>query len=125
MKYKLKFKNRLVKELFKFMVFTIIYLLIWGSLSFYQHIRYDITNYNCVDMSYDVGKVFETYSIPVKMMYGCHKNESGNITDCHCWLLLWDSIEFEATILMFKKNSDYYSSDIVSVFLPSDNNVNI
>jgi hypothetical protein len=75
--------------------------------------RYDAENYNCVDMSYDIGRMFANAGIPAKMVYGCHLVPNGTIQSAHCWLLLWDKIEFETYDLTFRPVSDYYSAYLV------------
>lgn len=76
-----------------FLYFTIV--LSWSS-------SYDIENYNCVDMSYEVAPFFHSLGFDTKIIYG--KNDHAG----HCWLSI-NGQYFESTRLMFKPNFMFLS----------------
>jgi len=98
------------------LIFDIIFLIALPLASYevrcWWRSKYDVKNFNCVDMSYALEEVFEKFGIDAKIVYGVHKNTSGGKDTAHCWLLV-NGWEFDAVSLHFKKMSDVYSNYFV------------
>ncbi len=116
MQKKIRIKRRIIEKTYTFISILLVLFIgvfsSWMILSKQWNQKYDVENYNCVDMSYDVGRFFQSIGIPTEIMYGSNPNRSTG----HCWLLLWGWLEFESTSLsphFFDKISSRYQNVMV------------
>ena len=63
--------------------------------------KYDVDDFNCVDMSYSLAPYFHFLGVDTQVIYGSN-NETA-----HCWLCL-DGLYFDATSLWFNTESSYH-----------------
>ena len=97
-------------------IVTLIFSITWIVLSEQQKARYNINNYNCVDMSADCKLLFESIGLDADMVYGRRYDELGNIS-AHCWVVLnlpFGSFDFESTTFLFSDVSSRYDIDWVT-----------
>jgi hypothetical protein len=69
---------------------------------------YDFDTYNCVNYSYDLGKVLDQVGIGYEIMRGCREGYQ-NKTSCHQWLRL--KMDFEPQSGSFVDYSKTYPED--------------
>lgn len=85
---KTKKQEKTLKILKRTIGVLFVVLLLIGSyeiLSYYQRSRYDVDNYNCVDMSADCKDFFEKLGISTTTMHGRRTRNDGTLQG-HCWL---------------------------------------
>ena len=87
------------KTKIKILVLLDALLIVWLVLSIYQrNIRYDVKDFNCEDMSWEIKNSLDRYDIPSEVIIGNHKNTKGIITERHAWIRIL-GIDFESTLL--------------------------
>ena len=82
------------------------------ALSYYQHSRYDVIDYNCTHMSGDCEEFFEGLGLRTQMVYGDNRPNNG-----HAWIRVHTILgvyDFEPTSLSFKNVSENYKNIIVT-----------
>jgi hypothetical protein len=74
------------------------------SLSLIQVLRYDVDNYNCVDMSKEMEYLLESLGLNVYQVTGFrYKDAKEGGVDAHRWILIdigFTCIPFESTLLL-------------------------
>lgn len=103
-----------------FSILTVLLIILSYSITAYMwQNTYDKKNNNCKHMSYNLAKFFHTFGIPVKAVHGYRSNHSNS--KAHCWLILFDTIEFESTSLsihLFNDNDKFYNTSKAVVNKP-------
>lgn len=95
-----------------FVLSLLLIFTIYGSLSYSWNKTFVVEEHDCDVMSAELASFFVIFGIPTKVVYGSSPDRQSR----HCWLVLFDCIEFESTTLRIKlwdKNENYYKEDVI------------